>query len=65
MSTTPRVSSAIVGERPHFGSVLAHQPALQERFSELYATFWSRGLLDHRTKEVARIRNARVTGCNF
>lgn len=65
MSTTPRVSSAIDGQRPHFGSVLAHQPTLQQRFSELYATFWSQGILEHRTKEVVRIRNARVTGCNF
>jgi len=65
MSTRPRASSALPGQPPHFGSVLAHQPALLERFGQLYATFWSQGIVDHRTKEVARIRNARVTDCGF
>lgn len=65
MSTVPRVSSAIPGQPPHFASVLAHQPDILDAFGRLYATFWSLGVLDHRTKEVARIRNARVTDCNF
>ena len=65
MSTTPRVSSAIPGQPPHFGSVMAQQPKLLARFGELYGTFWSKGVADHRTKEVARMRNARVTDCGF
>jgi hypothetical protein len=65
MSTTPRVSSAIPGQPAHFGSVMAQQPVLAGRFGELYATFWSKGVVDHRTKEVARMRNARVTDCGF
>lgn len=65
MSTRPRVSSAIPGQPPHFGSAMAHVPVLATRFAELYATFWSHGLVDHRTKEVARIRNARITDCSF
>ena len=65
MATTPRISSALPGQPPQFASVLAHQAAILEAFSRLYATFWSRGIVDHRTKEVARIRNARVTDCGF
>lgn len=65
MSTTPRVSSAIPGEPAHFGSVLAHQPALAERFAELYGRFWDSDVLSARLKEVARMRNARITECGF
>ncbi len=65
MSNTPRISSAIPGQPPHFTSVLAHQPALLAAFGRLYGAFWNSGVLDHRTKEVARIRNARVTDCGF
>jgi hypothetical protein len=44
---------------------MAQAPTVAARFGELYATFWSRGVVDHRTKEVARLRNARVTDCGF
>jgi AhpD family alkylhydroperoxidase len=46
-------------------SVLAHQPELLQAFLRLYGTLWRRGVLDHPTKEVARLRNARVTGCAY
>lgn len=65
MSTTPRVSSAIPGEPAHFGSVLAHQPAIASAFTDLYAAFWGSDVLTARLKEVARMRNARVTECGF
>ncbi|MEM6266871.1 MAG: hypothetical protein AAF707_05045 [Pseudomonadota bacterium] len=65
MSTSPRVSSGIPGEPPHLGSVLAHQPVLAEHFSKLYAAFWDSDVLSARLKEVARMRNARVTECGF
>ncbi|HCV00448.1 MAG: hypothetical protein CL897_06175 [Dehalococcoidia bacterium] len=65
MSTKPRVSSAIPGEEPSFGTALAHQPGLAGAFGMLYSTFWSKGALDHRTKEVTRMRNARVTDCGY
>lgn len=65
MSTTPRVASAVDGQPPTFRSVLAHQPAVFEAFWQLYGTFWSHGELDHATKEVARLRNARVTDCGY
>jgi len=29
----------------------------------LYGTLWSHGILDHSTKEMARIRNARTLDC--
>jgi AhpD family alkylhydroperoxidase len=46
-------------------SPLGHQPALWAAFTRLYGTLWSRGVLDHPTKEVARLRNARLTGCGY
>lgn len=65
MSTIPRVSSAVAGEPAHFGSVLAHQPAIAESFFALYGRFWQSEVLSARIKEVARMRNARVTQCGF
>lgn len=65
MSTIPRVSSAISGEPPHFGSVLAHQPEIAQSFFALYGRFWGSDVLAARIKEVARMRNARVTECGF
>lgn len=65
MSTKPRVSSAIAGQPPGFGTALAHQPGLAGAFGALYGAFWSTGALDHRTKEVTRMRNARVTDCGY
>ena len=65
MSTTPRVSSGIPGEPAVFRTVLAHQPAVFDAFWKLYGTFWSHGQLDHATKEVARMRNARKTDCGY
>jgi AhpD family alkylhydroperoxidase len=46
-------------------SVLAHQPEILGAFQRLYGTLWSHGVLDQATKEVARIRNARTTGCGY
>lgn len=46
-------------------SVLTHQPELLRAFLRLYGTLWSHGVLDQPTKEVARLRNARVTGCRY
>jgi alkylhydroperoxidase family enzyme len=65
MSTIPRVSSAIAGEPPHFASVLAHQPAIAASFFALYGRFWDSDVLAARIKEIARMRNARVTACGF
>jgi len=59
MSTTPRID---LGASK---SALALQPSLNEAFWTLYGVFWSRGVLDERTKEVARIRNARMTNCGL
>lgn len=46
-------------------SFLDHQPELFAAFNRLYGTLWTDGVLDEPTKEVARLRNARVTGCNI
>jgi alkylhydroperoxidase family enzyme len=43
----------------------AAQPDLFASFERLYAVLWSAGVVDHPSKEVARLRNARVTGCRF
>ena len=59
MSTTPRVDAADLGE------AFALQPELFQAFWDLYGTLWMDGVVDHRTKEIARLRNARVTDCGY
>ncbi|MEJ5221492.1 MAG: carboxymuconolactone decarboxylase family protein [Tepidiforma sp.] len=65
MSTVPRVPSAVPGQPPAFHTVLAHAPAIQQTFAALYADFWMDPALSQRDRELARIRNARVTACGF
>jgi alkylhydroperoxidase family enzyme len=48
---------------PIQASPLALQPELLQGFLRLYGTLWSHGELDHATKELARIRNARRIDC--
>jgi len=40
-----------------------HCPAAWAAFNRFYGTLWSAGRVDQPTKEVARLRNARRTGC--
>ncbi len=47
------------------GSVLAEQPEALMGFLRLYGTLWSHGRLPQSVKEVARLRNARVTDCAY
>ena len=54
-----------VGSDPIQASALAHQPAALAAFMKLYGTLWSRGLLDHGAREMARIRSARTVDCGF
>lgn len=65
MSTTPRLPSAIEGRPADFGGILMHRPDVATAFGTLYAQFWSHGVLDHPTKESARLRNARITDCGY
>lgn len=50
---------------PIAASPFALQPDLLASFLRLYGTLWSGGSVDHPSKEVARLRNARVTDCRF
>ncbi len=50
---------------PIRGDVLDLQPEATTAFWRLYGTLWSHGTVDQATKEVARLRNARVTGCRY
>jgi AhpD family alkylhydroperoxidase len=69
MSTVPRLPPPRFDGPPPADpaqrGVLAHQPELLRAFMRLYGTLWSHGVVDQATKEVARLRNARVTGCNY
>lgn len=65
MSTNPRLEPVDPTARSVFGSILAHQPSLAAGFFALYGEFWNRGVLDHATKETARVRNARITDCGY
>jgi alkylhydroperoxidase family enzyme len=42
-----------------------HRPDAWALFQRYYGTLWSRGIVDQPTKEVGRLRNARVTGCGI
>ena len=42
-----------------------HQPELWAAFNRFYGTLWSDGVVDDATKEVGRLRNARITGCGI
>ena len=44
-------------------SLFDYQSELFTAFNRLYGTLWSLGLVDQPTKEVARIRNARIVDC--
>lgn len=66
MATRMRVSTPKpIGNDAASSSFLAHQPELLAAFNRLYGVLWSRGVVDPATKEVARIRNARVLDCGL
>lgn len=65
MSKRPRIESALSGAPPSFPSVMAHTPDTLRAFGELYAAFWQTGSVSAVTKEMTRLRNARVTDCGF
>jgi hypothetical protein len=46
-------------------SFFDHQPELFAAFNRLYASLWSEGAVDQPTKEVARLRNARLVDCGL
>ena len=48
---------------PLAASVLGHLPAALAAFQRLYGRLWRSPVLDPVTKEIARMRNARITGC--
>ena len=45
--------------------LLAHAPGVLAAFMDLYGRLWRDGVLPQSTKEVARLRNARLTGCGY
>jgi AhpD family alkylhydroperoxidase len=42
-----------------------HHPELWAAFNRYYGTLWSEGVVDDATKEVGRLRNARITRCGI
>ena len=46
-------------------SVLGEQPAALVAFLRLYGTLWSHGTVAQPLKEIARLRNARITDCGY
>ena len=42
-----------------------HCPEAWAAFNRYYGTLWTEGIVDQPTKEVARLRNARITGCGI
>lgn len=60
MSTTPRLAGPEGVETRSLSATLA-----ETAFPRLYGQFWSHGVVDQPTKEVTRLRNARITDCGF
>jgi AhpD family alkylhydroperoxidase len=56
----PRVTSPPGGVMP-----FDHQPEIWAAFNRYYGTLWSEGIVDQPTKEVGRLRSARITGCGI
>lgn len=46
-------------------NIFGHQPQMAAKFWQFYGELWSAGQLDQPTKEVARLRNARITDCGI
>jgi hypothetical protein len=44
---------------------LEHDAELYDRFNDFYGALWSEGTVDQPTKEVGRLRNARITDCGI
>lgn len=65
MSTSPRVGLTNPDAELGLRMVMGHQQDLFDRFYALYGAMWSGGVLDHSTKEIVRIRNARTTNCGY
>lgn len=42
-----------------------HVPELWTAFNRFYGALWTHGVVDQPTKEVARLRNARITDCGI
>jgi hypothetical protein len=62
MARLPRPEPGGLGDR--YG-LLAHAPEVLRAFLDLYGRLWRDGVVDHPTKEVVRLRNARVTDCGY
>jgi hypothetical protein len=52
-------------QHPIRGDALGTQPEAIAAFWRLYGQLWSHGTVEHAVKEIARIRNARITDCGY
>lgn len=50
---------------PDSVNFLEHDAELYQRFDRFYGALWSDGVVDEPTKEVGRLRNARITDCGI
>ena len=50
---------------PGGASFFDYQPDVFAAFNVVYGTLWSLGSVDQPTKEVARLRNARIVDCGI
>jgi len=46
-------------------SLFDHDPALFAAFNEFYGALWTDGFVDEATKEVGRLRNAKIVDCGI
>ncbi|MFQ5895068.1 MAG: hypothetical protein ACE5JJ_04530 [Nitrospinota bacterium] len=50
---------------PNFFRMMAHNPELAKRFYRTWQESFNGGAIDHRLKEVIRVKMSRMVGCSY
>lgn len=50
---------------PNFFRMMAHRPELCKKFYDLWVENFNRGVLDHRLKEIVRVKMSRNVSCIY
>ncbi len=50
---------------PNFFRIMGHRPELCKKFYDFWVESFNRGLLDHRLKEIIRVKMSRNVSCIY
>lgn len=53
------------GRMPNLFATLAHRPSALKNFLPFYAAVMADGTIDHKYKELAYLKTARINGCEY